>query len=108
MDNNFIDPEELINKDIFELLGLQNLSEPQKKQMNDDMTATIQNRVLARVLDSLDDAGLKEYEAILDSGDEKKANEFLIAHKIDLTKITTEEALLYKTEVVNLIKNRKK
>lgn len=106
--DNFIDPEELIDKDIFSLLGIQDASDAKKKEMNDNMIITVQNRVLARILDSLDDAALREYETILDSGDDKKANEFLLAHNIDLTKITTEEALLYKTEIVNLIKSQKK
>ena len=100
------EPEALFDKDIFELLGIENAPQEKKDEILNNMTRTIQNRVIARVLDGLDDASVKEFEKIIDEGDDQKTKTFLDAKGVDLTQITAEEALNYKTEIINRIREK--
>jgi len=96
------DPEELWDKDIFTLLGLANAPEEKKKEIIDQMTATINNRVLARVLDQLSEEEIREFEQKIDEKDDAKVIEFLKSKGVDLMQYAAEEAMLYKTEILNL------
>ncbi|MFA6532091.1 MAG: DUF5663 domain-containing protein [Patescibacteria group bacterium] len=98
-----IDPESLIDKDIFELLDLKDAPEDRKHQILEDMMETIQNRVVARILDSLKKEEVKEFEELLDEDDNDKVAQFLQTRNIDPVTFTAEEALNYKIEILNLI-----
>lgn len=104
---NFIDPQDLIDKDIFELLNMKDAPEAKKKEITDNMLQTVQNRVLARILDTLEEPEVRQYEELIDAGDEQKMVAFLNSKNIDLNNLTAEEALRYKTEIVNLISAKK-
>ena len=97
-----MDPTDLWGKDIFALLGLENAPEEKKKEILDNMTATINNRVLARVMDQLDENELKEYEDLLDQKDDQKIIDFLKSKDIDMMQYAAEEAMIYKMEIINL------
>jgi hypothetical protein len=97
-----IDPADLWDKDIFELLGLENAPEEKKKEILENMTATINNRILARVMDQLDETELTEYEELLDQKDDEKIIGFLKNKGIDLVQYAAEESMIYKTEMLNL------
>lgn len=97
-----IDPEAIIDKDIFQLLGLENSSEADKKQVMDDMLETIQNRVVARLYDALGEEASQAFEKLVDEGDDAKVADFLKQKGIDTARITTEEALFYKTEILTI------
>jgi len=96
------DPADLWDKDIFTLLGLENAPEDKKKEILDNMTKTINNRVMARVLDMLDDESLKTFDQLLGTNDDQQINDFLKSKEVDLMEVTAQEALLYKTEILNL------
>lgn len=96
------DPEELWDKDIFALLGLENAPEEKKKEILDQMTATINNRVLARILDQLSEEEIREFEKLIDEKDDVKVIEFLKSKGVDLMQYAAEEAMIYKTEILNL------
>lgn len=100
--NLVVDPTDLWDKDIFTLLGLENAPEQTKKEILANMTATINNRVLARVLDQLDDNELKEYEDLLDRQEDQKIIDYLKSKNVDLMKLVAEEAMIYKLEILNL------
>jgi transcriptional regulator of aromatic amino acid metabolism len=100
---DYQNPSDLIDKDIFELLGIKNAPEEKKKEILGNMMATIQNRVIARVLDSLKEDEVKEFENLIASSDEAKIKEFLESRKINMTQIAAEESLLYKTEIINTV-----
>ena len=101
------DPADFIDKDIFTLSGIKDISEGQKSKIMAQMTETVNTRVLARILDSLDEAGEKELGEIADSGDQKKLTAFLLSKGIDLVKIASEEALAYKVELIAMMKSDK-
>lgn len=96
------DPADLWDKDIFVLLGLENAPEDKKKEIMLNMTKTINNRVMARILDSMDDEALKEFDKLLGTNDDKQINDFLTAKGINLMEVTAQEALMYKTEILNM------
>lgn len=100
---NYQNPADLIDKDIFELLGLKNAPEEKKKEILENMMGTVQNRIMARILDSLNDDEIKEFEQLVSTKDETQIKDFLDKKGIDLTQISAEESLLYKTEIINQI-----
>ena len=98
---DYIDPQELVDKNIFELLGLKDASEDKKKEIMDNMMQTVQNRVLSRILDSLSDEDLKEFDKLTAENKTEEINKFLNAKGVNLAQISAEEALNYKTEIIN-------
>jgi len=105
---NIINIDSIIDKSIFELLGIQNASQEKKDKVMSEMAKTVQNRVLARILDNLDDAGVKEFEIIIDKDDEEETKKYLLTKNIDLVKLATEETLNYKTEIINIFNSQNK
>ena len=99
-----IDPGDIIEKDVFQLLGLEGSSEEDKKKVIDDMLETIQNRVVARLHDSLSEEDRSELERLNEAGNDDVVNQFLKARGIDINQITAEEALFYKTEILGISK----
>jgi hypothetical protein len=102
-----INPADFIDKDILELLNLQNAPEEKKAEIIKDMLATIQNRVLARLLDNLDEAEINALEVLIDNQQEKDVEDFLLKKDFDVKKVAAEESLNYKVEIINLIKAKK-
>lgn len=97
----YISPEDLIEKNIFEVLGINDISETQKTKLLDKIMAMLEARVSARVLDELNDEDLKAFEEISENDKETIVN-FLKAKNLDLDKITAEETLILKLDIVNL------
>lgn len=102
MTDNNLSYEDVLNKDILELMGASELPQEEKKRLYEKMLATIQNRVIARISDQLNDQGIEELKNILDSKDQNKFNDFFKSKKIDLPKLLLEEAMIYKTEIAQL------
>ncbi len=97
-----------LNTDILELMGAKNMPKEQKDRIYQKMMSTIQNRVMARVLDGLTEEQYQKIKSFLDSNDENAFIEYADKIGINLPQIYSEEALLYKIEMVNLIKSSKK
>lgn len=96
--------DDIINKDIFELMGAGDMPEEQKRNLYTKMMDTVMNRAMVRVHDTLSEADREEWKKLLDGGDKPKMDGYLHEHKIDLPKILVEEALMLKTELVDLAK----
>ncbi len=99
-----LEPEKLIDASIFELLGIDDASQEQKNKIMADVTRTIQNRVVARILDSLSEDDTAQFEKALDEGDEA-TKAFLATHNVDATKLATEEAITYKVELLAMVES---
>lgn len=100
-----IDPEQFVDDSIFELLDIKDISDEKKSKIMKDMMTTINNRVLARTLDLLEEQNLrKQFELLLDESDQAKTEIFLSKNNVDLKKIVAEEAILYKMELVDTLK----
>jgi len=101
MNQNFSD-QDIINKDILEILNLKNLPNNKKQEFYQKMTETIQNRVMAKILDGLNENEKEEFTKLLDENDKQKIEEFLKSHGVDTAKLMLEESVIYKTEMVGL------
>lgn len=96
--------QDILDKDLLELMGAQNMPPEQKQALYKKMAVTVQDRIILRVDDKLDEAGRKEWIQLLDQGDKAKMEEFLKTKNIDIAKILIEEAIIYKTEMMALFK----
>lgn len=103
-----VSPKDLVSKDIFELLNLENLGEQEKNEIRANMLAAIRNRTLARVEDLLDEDGKKQYGEILNQPESEESDkaiaDFLISKDIDINKLTIEETILVKAQAINTLK----
>lgn len=95
---------DLINKNIIDLLNLGQLPKPQQAILLDKMTDIINQRLLSRISDSLDKDKQKELERFLDQGTEQELEDFIIKSVPDFLDILTEETLKLKNEVLGKIK----
>ncbi len=102
-----INPSDFIEKDILELLHLENAPEDKKAAVIKDMIETIQNRVLARLLDSLNEPEIDTLEVMIDAHQEENVEKFLMQKDFDVKKVTAEESINYKAEIINLVKAKK-
>lgn len=106
-DQNLFTDEELkkiINDDLLEQLGMGNASDQEKLDAYEQITQNIEDRVLFRVDDNLNDEDKKLFGEIINSGDQAKANEFLLSRNLNVPQLLVEEAMLYKVEIMSLMK----
>jgi len=97
-----LDYNELLNKDVLELLGVTQMGDEEKEEFYFKVIDTIQNRVIARILDQLTDADIKAWDAIDFVAQPQQAADFLKNKGLDLAALIVEESLIYKTELVSL------
>lgn len=94
--------QDLLKADIFELLGMAGITSKQRQDISTDMVVTIQNRLIARLSDSL---SVDEQDALIAALSNKKASEAReILSRNDLSSLETmaiEEALIYKHQLIN-------
>lgn len=102
----FIDPVELVDKDIFTLLKLEKAPEATKQKIAEDMVMTIQSRVVARLMDALSEEESKQFDALIAENDEAKISQFLLSKNIDVKNIAAQEMLYYKSEMVSAVLNK--
>ena len=100
-----IELDSLFGTDIFELLGIQAASSERKQSILETMMDTVQNRVLARILDSLTDVQIEAFQAATAKGDDE-ARQFLADQSIDLIQLTAEEAIVYKGQILSMATGR--
>jgi hypothetical protein len=96
-----IDYKQVLDSDLLELMGATSVSSEEKEQIYTTAAKTIENRVLARVVDELTDDDLEEWEKIPET-DKDQLRHFLNVRNIDLPKLFVSEALIYKTELASL------
>ncbi len=96
--------EEILEKDIFELLDIDGASDERKQQLIQTMVTTVEARVVNRVAELLSDTEADEFKRVAEAGDPQKLADFLVETEIDLPRIVSEEATKHRIEVVQLIK----
>ena len=96
-------PADFINVDIFTLLGLQGVSQQKKDDLLEVMLYTVTNRVIARILDVLDEPKQKELELLLDETGGDRLVSFFADNGIDYSELFSQESLVYKAEMANLV-----
>lgn len=98
--------KQLVESDIFDLIGApKSISKDEKEALILKMYKTIENRVIARILDKLSDKEVKEFDAKMQLG-QREAFEYLKNQKIDFNKLVLEESIILKTELADLAKVR--
>lgn len=102
-----IDPQKLLDENVFTILGMDALPDEEKKQIEDTMTETIHSRVIARIMDDLGDANLEAFKQVTETGDNNLINQFIKDKGIDVEKITLEEAAIYKADLKVMIERTK-
>ena len=105
MDNAQVDPvinpEQLIEGDLFELLELQDLPEDQKDEIRGKVMESIGTRILLRIADILPEEDFEAFKKHAESQNNDEMNTLLSKHNIDLNAVTIEEALILKGQLVN-------
>jgi hypothetical protein len=102
-----ISSKDLIEGDIFELMGLNNIEESKKEALMEKMLEGLQNRVILRIDDAIPENEKEQFQQLLDNGDDDKIKEYLTNKNIDISKLTAEEALLMKNEIIQNAKTIK-
>lgn len=92
--------EDLIQKDVLELMGFTNLEQSKKDDLHKKIQTTIENRVAARILDMLSEEDQEKYDKIIEVGDSEEGFEFLISRDIDAAEYMAEEMILMKIELL--------
>ena len=101
MDNN-ISYDDIINRDILDLMGAQNMPEEKKKELYTKIIETIENRVVSRISGELSENDLEEWKKLADEGNKEKMQTFLKSKNIDLNQLMIQETLFYKSELATL------
>lgn len=100
--------DDLVTKDLFELLGIDNASDEQKDQIRARMLETIRDRTLLRIADALSPEDFEAYKQLLDQPEDpevdKQIDSFLAERDIDVNAITVEETILVKAQAAEAAK----
>lgn len=99
--------DDILKKDILEILGAQNMSDEEKEKLYLKMADAVQERVIIRIHDRLNDQEVEEWKKVLETDDKNQIQSFLNSHNIDFIKMLLEEAVIYKTEIATLIHGNK-
>ena len=94
--------DDLIKHDLFKLLGLEAISDEEKAALYHKVLTTIQNRVLAQLMDRFSDSEAEEFGTLAEAGNQEGLSQFLKDRTIDILDMMVKEALVYKAELVTL------
>lgn len=97
-----VSAKDIVEKDLFELLKLQDLPEEEKDKFRTEAMEIVRDRVLLRIQDGLSEEDRATFNTLLEgTPDDEKIQGFLKERAIDLNQLMLEETILYKTELVN-------
>lgn len=96
-----VDYQQVLDADLLDLLGAKDASAEDREKIYHTAIQTIENRVLARIVDELTDEDLTEWEKIPET-DKSALGSFLTTRGIDLAKLYAMEAITYKSEIASL------
>jgi len=100
-----LNPSDLITKDLLELLDVSEMSQSDAAKFLSAVYDTIQTRILVRILNNIAPEDIDNLEQVLKEGDDKKIENILLKNNLpSLQQLAAEEALLYKVELVNEVK----
>ncbi len=95
--------KEILEKDLFELLGIEKASDEQKQALLISMINTVDARVANRVASFLSDDDAERFQQLANDGDSDGLVDFLVKKGIDLPQIVSEEVTRYRVEVAQLL-----
>jgi len=97
------DYAQIIDTDIFELLGLENMPEDKKADIAEKIGETVISRVLANVLESLEGDKAAELKFLLEENNIEAIKQFLNENNIDLKEIVVKEAVVLKAQIATFM-----
>lgn len=95
--------KDIVEKDIIELIGGENLSQEQKDSLYEKMLETVKFRVFDRIDASFDDSEALEWKNLVEAGDQAAIEEFYKNKNINIEQLMADESLKYKVEIVSYI-----
>lgn len=100
--NTILSSDELFNKDVFDLLGLTDVSADKRQAMLASMKKIIEGRVMARILDILTAAERQQLEQATDTDYNQVMKECLAVHQLTVEELTAEESVMLKLELTGV------
>jgi hypothetical protein len=94
--------DEILEKDILDLMGVGDLPENEKEEIYKKMLDTIMNRVILRLDSQVSDEEVAKLKTIMEAKDNAGFFKFFEDKGIDIKSIFAEEAGIYKVEMVAL------
>lgn len=96
--------DDILQKDILELLDIQNIPDEKKQEIYTKMYETIETRAMLRLDALLSAEEVETWKKLLQDGDREATRAFLAEKKIDVQKIMLEEMAAFKAQLVFLLK----
>lgn len=93
--------QKLIDQDIFEAIGLANLSEEEKNKLLQSFSETIFQAMMMRVAVKLMGPDREEFERLVSEGKEEKIGVFLSQKVPEIESISTQETLRFKQTLID-------
>lgn len=95
-----IKAKDLIEGDVFELLGLQNLPEKRKEELMAKIIEGVESRVVLRIDDIIADEEREKFHQLLDQGTDQEIDIFMKDRGINVAQLAAEEALFLKNDIL--------
>ncbi|MDP2629910.1 MAG: hypothetical protein Q8P56_00720 [Candidatus Uhrbacteria bacterium] len=96
--------DDIISKNIFDILGLADLPDDQKQPILQKMLQIVYQRVVARIMDVLPEDAMRQLKLAIDAEDEKTATVLLKKNgMLPFAELMAEEALFMKYEMDALV-----
>ncbi|OHA00987.1 MAG: hypothetical protein A3C07_05165 [Candidatus Sungbacteria bacterium RIFCSPHIGHO2_02_FULL_47_11] len=95
-----MDQNQLLETNIIEALGIELLPDDKKAKLVASMIDLVQKRIVVRLLEGLADGEAQKFAAIAESRDGAKLASWAGERGLDLEKITKEEVLRIKSELI--------
>lgn len=92
----------ITDESIINILGIQTLPDERKIEIVKQATDLVQQRLLIRVMRSLEDSKRVEFESLMQAPDQAKLEAFLAANVPDFNAWMAEEVSRIKQELANL------
>lgn len=97
-----MDASSIIQTNIFDLLGLQQLPEARKNELLGQMAQVVQDRITDRLIEAMSGDQRAAFEALLDTNpDPNQVDDFLKQAVPGYQQIAEEEAQNFKQEITN-------
>ena len=97
------DYAKILDTDIFELLGLKNLSQAKKAEFGEKIGRIILDRVLIRVDSMLKGPEVAELKMLLERGSKEDLEKFFADKNIDIPKMMIQEAVVLKAQLTQFV-----
>jgi len=97
--DEFVTYEDIISKDILDLMGFSVLTEEKRNELHEKIYSSIEARIAEQILDRLSEAERNEYDQLLIAEKDQEGYEYLKKRGIIAEEILTTEVIIMKLEL---------